>query len=79
VQVSGSVDKTVRVWWDYETQASQPITYSLHKHQAPIFYVRFDDYGITSAARDTELIEWDFYTPSLEDMRSTRRSLLCPT
>jgi hypothetical protein len=105
-QVSGSVDKTVRVWWDYEATAAPPITYSLHMHQAPIFHVRFNDYGnephppthaararvilttcthththtpgIRSAARDTELIEWDFYTPSLEDVHKTRRALLRP-
>jgi hypothetical protein len=39
------VDKTVRVWWDYEAKAAPPITYSLHMHQAPIFHVRFNDYG----------------------------------
>lgn len=44
-QVSGSVDKTVRVWWDYEATTAPPITYSLHMHQAPIFHVRFNDYG----------------------------------
>ena len=64
------MDKSIKVWWDYENSAS---SYSLNMHDAPIFYLKFDDYGIVSGSRDTEIISWDFYSPNEDDIRRTKK------
>jgi len=73
--VSGSVDKTIRVWWHYEGGVSKrrPYCYSMQQHTAPIFYLNYDDYGISSGSRDTEIVRWDFYSVNEDDVKRTKR------
>jgi len=67
--VSGSADQTLRVWSDYK--AANPKGYSLSPHRSPIFYVKVDAEGISSASRDTKIIRCDFLPKNRRNTRQT--------
>jgi WD40 repeat protein len=61
--VSGSVDKTVRIW-DMRTSSPAII---LKGHSSCVYDLHFDDFKIVSASKDRGLITWDFKAPRPRD------------